>query len=166
MHGPINIRICSILYMLSGLRYFRDVGRISEFPRSFLLTPSRPAILANLFGVLFGWCTLALLLFSIVLPHFNQTVEKSVFGHEMALQTGTVSAGHQTTYRFFGMLKRETRPGISWCASSCCNHVLGRTGSHWHMLMDNWRAEGHFRAMMKINCFFPPCSEKISRAVI
>lgn len=41
-------RTCSILYTLSGLRYCRDVGRISEFPRFFLLAPSRPAILAKL----------------------------------------------------------------------------------------------------------------------
>jgi hypothetical protein len=40
--------ISSVLYALSGLRYCIDVGRISEFPRSSLLTPSRPVILAKL----------------------------------------------------------------------------------------------------------------------
>jgi len=73
-------------------------------------------------------------LFSIVLPQFNETVEKSVAGHQTALQTGTVSAGHQTTYRFLGMRKRESRHGISCCFTSCCNPVLGRTACHWLML--------------------------------
>ena len=68
---------------------------------------------------------------SVVLPHFNKNIENSVDGHQKALHTGTVSAGHQTTYRFFGMRMRETQHGIIWCVTSCCNRILGRTTCHW-----------------------------------
>lgn len=140
-------RISYIFCTLSGLWYCIDVGRVSEFPRTFLLTLSRPAILAKLSESFLVDTHLQCFYFLLYYHILTKPSRSLSFGHQMALQTGTVSAGHQTAYRFFGMRKREIRHGISWCVTSCGNPVHRRPACHWHILMDNWRAKGHFRAM-------------------